>query len=340
MKILFIKNKKYPSKLFIQKKNQLESYFKHQAIEIGFLDEPLDIVSESVEASITGLKFDFSHVNPAGDRFFIPENVKEKVIGLVEKDKYDCVVFFDKPTVKINGTILPYTDFYGIYNNTEFIYVVPNIDKNEILHEVMHAIVNILSKLGWIKKYQDQIDETLVNGKLEKYYHNDDPLHTDGNYSKTFALVKPFIKNIKTRTSRNMVVSKLIELKTKLVDMMALPEEDEVYKPKHFSTKEVNGLDVKLVEILDKAREIAGIPFIINSGLRTPEHNKKVGGVADSAHLKGLAVDLRARNGQEIYTIVQACMQVGIKRIGINWEKKFCHVDIDYSKPNPTIYKY
>lgn len=108
----------------------------------------------------------------------------------------------------------------------------------------------------------------------------------------------------------------------------------------YFNEKESEGIDHNFMLLLDKARPIAGIPFVINSGYRTPEHNKRVGGVVNSAHTKRLAVDLRARNGKEIYLIVNALTQVGIKRIGINWEKMFVHADIDYTKPTPTIYKY
>jgi len=109
---------------------------------------------------------------------------------------------------------------------------------------------------------------------------------------------------------------------------------------KYFSEKEVDKLDTDFVLLLDKARGLAGIPFIINSGYRSAMQNKLVGGVPGSAHTKGLAVDLRALNGSESYAIIKAAMDVGIKRIGINREKKFIHLDVDTSKPSPTVYEY
>ena len=36
-----------------------------------------------------------------------------------------------------------------------------------------------------------------------------------------------------------------------------------------------------------------GVPIIINSGYRSPQLNKKIGGVANSNHLTGCAVDIR-----------------------------------------------
>lgn len=83
---------------------------------------------------------------------------------------------------------------------------------------------------------------------------------------------------------------------------------------------------------LDEAREIAGVPFHINSGYRTPYHNKKVGGVDNSSHKKGLAVDIRANNDNDRQKILHALYVVGLgRRIGI--AKTFIHVDDDKSKP-------
>ena len=111
-------------------------------------------------------------------------------------------------------------------------------------------------------------------------------------------------------------------------------------KYKYFSAKEVTGLDHEFVLLLDMARELAGVPFNINSGYRTVAKNKAVGGVADSAHLTGLAVDIRARNGEETYKIISGAVSVGIPRIGINRKSQFVHLDIDTSKPSPTLYEY
>ena len=57
-------------------------------------------------------------------------------------------------------------------------------------------------------------------------------------------------------------------------------------------------MDKTFLQMLDDARGIAGIPFKINSGYRTPEHNKKVGGKLKtptskgSSHMYGLAADI------------------------------------------------
>jgi len=49
--------------------------------------------------------------------------------------------------------------------------------------------------------------------------------------------------------------------------------------------------DQTLVELVDDIREKAGAPGIRSSGIRCPWHNKNSGGVANSKHLSGKALD-------------------------------------------------
>ncbi len=106
-------------------------------------------------------------------------------------------------------------------------------------------------------------------------------------------------------------------------------------KYKYFSDKEIIGLKPELVLLLDQAREIAGIPFKLNSGKRTVEQNEKAGGVKDSAHLSGLAVDIACTTDSARDKILNSLRVVGFNRIGI--AKTFIHCDIDKTKsPNRT----
>jgi zinc D-Ala-D-Ala carboxypeptidase len=100
---------------------------------------------------------------------------------------------------------------------------------------------------------------------------------------------------------------------------------------------------------LDDARERAGVPFRVTSGYRTREHNAKVGGVEDSAHTKGLAVDIAYRDASELLAIVTALAAVGFNRLGLQVEEifsrnsqpyGFIHVDLDDSKPRPAFWGY
>ena len=51
---------------------------------------------------------------------------------------------------------------------------------------------------------------------------------------------------------------------------------------------------------LEVLRERSGAPVIINSGYRSPQLNKKIGGAANSNHLTGCAVDIRVTGFEQV----------------------------------------
>ena len=64
----------------------------------------------------------------------------------------------------------------------------------------------------------------------------------------------------------------------------------EVYNiPSHQAIENLK----RVCEWLEELRTSAGVPIIINSGYRSPQLNKRVGGSPTSNHLLGCAVDLR-----------------------------------------------
>lgn len=96
--------------------------------------------------------------------------------------------------------------------------------------------------------------------------------------------------------------------------------------------------DKNFLEKLNKAREQAGIPFVINSGYRCEKHNKEVGGSNTSSHLKGIATDIRCDDSNKRFNIVVALLEAGFTRIGIG--KNFIHVDDDKEKAQGVIWLY
>tara|TARA_R110001632_G_scaffold15889_1_gene51981 strand:+ start:151 stop:477 length:327 start_codon:yes stop_codon:yes gene_type:complete len=106
---------------------------------------------------------------------------------------------------------------------------------------------------------------------------------------------------------------------------------------KYFKEIEKN-MDVDFLAKLDKAREYADLPFIINSAYRSPEHNAKVGGKPGSSHIKGLAVDISAKDSRTRFLILDALFAVGFTRIGI--ADSFIHVDSDIDKSQNVIWTY
>lgn len=98
---------------------------------------------------------------------------------------------------------------------------------------------------------------------------------------------------------------------------------DQVQIPlRHFQIREFDSPDapgsggamkIRFLQMLDEAREQAGIPFIVNSGYRTPAHNAAVGGVPNSAHLHGWAADISARTPAQKTRILQAARAAGFQ---------------------------
>ena len=73
---------------------------------------------------------------------------------------------------------------------------------------------------------------------------------------------------------------------------------------KHFKKSEftckcgcgLNNIQIEVVKIADEVREHFGSPAIVTSGTRCKKHNKEVGGVSNSRHLQGKAIDMYVQN--------------------------------------------
>jgi len=114
---------------------------------------------------------------------------------------------------------------------------------------------------------------------------------------------------------------------------------------KHFTIDEfkckccgLNLIKPELIDKLDIARDIANIPFKINSGYRCNKHNISIGGSITSSHTKGLAVDISTNSGKSKFIIVNALLKAGFNRIGIS--NSFIHTDIDEDKIQNVIWNY
>lgn len=98
------------------------------------------------------------------------------------------------------------------------------------------------------------------------------------------------------------------------------------------------GIKDELIFRLQAAHDLLPIHrvMVVTSGYRCEKHNKAVGGVGDSAHKKGLAVDIKCEGSSHKWMLIKAFMKAGFKRIGIY--DNFIHVDVDISKPQEVIW--
>jgi len=86
-------------------------------------------------------------------------------------------------------------------------------------------------------------------------------------------------------------------------------------------------LDPELIIRLQGLRDLLEKPIIIDSGYRTPDHNKAVDGKQYSYHLLGKAADIRVEN-IKLDDLFQGCVYIGFRGIIVYQEKKFIHVDV------------
>jgi len=92
-----------------------------------------------------------------------------------------------------------------------------------------------------------------------------------------------------------------------------------------------------LVRKLQAARDDLEGPIYISSGFRCKEHNLKVGGVEESSHTKGAAVDIKVATSRDRWLLLWVLLQK-FDRIGIG--KDFIHVDVDEDKVNEVVWLY
>lgn len=100
----------------------------------------------------------------------------------------------------------------------------------------------------------------------------------------------------------------------------------------------IQDMSASFLSRLDQAREYAGVPFVVNSGFRTLEHEKKQGRDGSSSHTKGIAVDIQAMTLRDRYLILQGLLKAGFTRIGVG--ETFIHVDGDPDKDQDAIWHY
>ena len=105
-------------------------------------------------------------------------------------------------------------------------------------------------------------------------------------------------------------------------------------------------MDSSFMGKLISLREVYNKPIHLSSAYRSKEYNDKVGGVPNSPHTHGKAVDILA-SGQDAYKIMTVALQLGFTGIGVSQkgphDKRFIHIDTmenSSSSPRPTIWSY
>lgn len=116
---------------------------------------------------------------------------------------------------------------------------------------------------------------------------------------------------------------------------------------KYFSEKEfrncspscsLQDMNQVTMEMLDDARSIAGIPFVINSAYRSSYWDKSKGRSGIGAHTTGEAVDIRCNTDANRFKIIYALIRAGFTRIGV--AKTYIHADSCMRLPQEVTWMY
>ncbi|RWR09698.1 YcbK family protein [Paenirhodobacter populi] len=86
------------------------------------------------------------------------------------------------------------------------------------------------------------------------------------------------------------------------------------------------GIDPEAMDKLQALRDRLGVPVILNSAYRSPEHNAAVGGASDSLHMQGKAFDVSMVNHDpDSFEVV--AREVGFTGFGFYPRANFMHID-------------
>ncbi len=131
--------------------------------------------------------------------------------------------------------------------------------------------------------------------------------------------------------------------KRKRIPVIGLPQNIDLSA---FDSPDIPGsgncMDRRLIFMLQQLEARTGYPIFswINSGARSPSHNRKVGGVKSSSHLIPTckAVDIKAYSKAIRHSLVYAARDIGFTRIGVG--KTFVHLDVDERKSQYVAWGY
>lgn len=107
-------------------------------------------------------------------------------------------------------------------------------------------------------------------------------------------------------------------------------------------------VDPSFLDLLERVRVRAGIPFFISSGCRCEDHNRAEGGSKRSDHLTGLCEDGEDReckgsdvgvsSSKDRNTVVSSAVKEGVPRIGV--AKGFVHLGSREDRAQDVLWIY
>lgn len=124
--------------------------------------------------------------------------------------------------------------------------------------------------------------------------------------------------------------------------------------------RDPSATDQTLAALFEGTRLSVARPLHISSGHRCADRNSIVGGVPDSSHLRGKALDIVAWSGEARYQLVVGAVLAALSNAGIihrddlfrcrevvsstlrgiGVANSFIHIDTDWGLPRPSLWRY
>ena len=291
MKVLIIKNR-YKKTL-------------NWKLGIDYFSKNTPITIETEEIS-TDWDLTFRTVSNGTFTGCVVDNYYDKLRSVAPEGKYDvvCLVYGnDAPSVRVS-----ITENTPLYKDCDVMQIVKETGNGKTFnHEMFHVLFYKLARKG-----------THLVDPMDTYKLNDDlDPNDDTNRYDALNLIKPYWDVLLKKTEPS-IISKIMTAITPTTKYL------------YFKDSEIVGLKPELVAILDKARDLSGTSYIITSGFRDPAHNAAVGGVSNSAHLTGLAVDLACTDNFKRTLILKGLYTCG-SPLFIEICQSHIHVDINFA---------
>lgn len=332
-KILIIKNRFKKSLNF---KEGLDWFAQHT---------PLKITVDEME---TDINFTFTQVGNETYKGGVPAFPNQHLLPLVPQGKYNAVVIVSDKDNTNNLIRVSIAYNTPLYPDTDIIYLAQtNKGGRTLNHELIHCFFHNLRRKG-----------INLSDPMDTYLRDNELAVDKGVTNRTMALdlLKPYWKRICEPVT---IIDKI-----KTVVTPSKPPVPNEPKPvwRYFKPTEKTGrkndtqfgtvqeLQFELVNFIDEVRHKAGFPMKINSGLRSPEYNKKIGGAINSSHITAWAVDVQVSNTSQADTLIRTCYEVEKqfykeKRLQIGVDCKsgksgFVHIGLDPKKQGGLFWTY
>lgn len=117
----------------------------------------------------------------------------------------------------------------------------------------------------------------------------------------------------------------------------------EYFQPAEFQHPEE--MDMAFLKDLDEIRRRCGRALLVTDDYRTAEENEEIGGASNSAHLRGLAVDVQtipwtARAKFDLVATISRMMnERQLSKVGLGIYDDHIHIDLeDPELPRPALW--